>query len=285
MYPERDCSVKGEPTAGVYGFRIRGVEADRMGAVEPDWATLTVVREQGRDPDPRVPGTVDVRDSTATIWVADGGRIDVDRASGTVRIRTPEPVSDDAVLHPYLALPAAFAARWRGRRSLHGGAFVHGDGAVALLGDKGGGKSSTLGALLARGHLVLTDDILVLDGGDVFAGPRAVDLRAETAERLGGEALGVVGARPRWRLHPDPAPPRTRLRGIVQLEWGDAIALTPAGPAERLRGLMAACVLRPDERDALELLDLAALPTWRLQRPLSLEALEPGVDQLLAALA
>jgi hypothetical protein len=220
-------------------------------------------------------------DESFTIWIAEGGSVALDRATLEVRIRTVAPLSDDAVLHPYLALPAAFAGRWLGRHSLHGGAFVHGGGAWALLGDKGGGKSSTLAALLHRGHVVLSDDVLVLDGLTVFAGPRAVDLRGG---ELGGERLGVVGARERWRLQPAAAPLAVPLNGVVHLRWGERLAVTPMVPAARLAALIAQRVFRPDGDDALSLLDLAALPTWLLERPHGVDGLEACVDQLLGVL-
>ena len=68
--------------------------------------------------------------------------------------------------------PAAVFARWRGLETLHGGAFVDDrGGAWAVLGDRGAGKSSLLAALALAGHEVVADDLLVLDGGDCFAGP------------------------------------------------------------------------------------------------------------------
>jgi hypothetical protein len=284
-YPKRRGSVNQEPTTGAYGLRIAGVESVRLQPGDPAWPVLSVQRETGSDPDAERPGTVALDKEGARIWIADGGRIDVDRATLAVRILTPARLSDDAVLHPYLALPAAFAAYWMGRRALHGGAFIAGSGAWALLADKGGGKSSTLGALLRRGHVVLSDDILVLDGLSLFPGPRSVDLRHEAAAVLGGEALGVVGARPRWRLEPGPAPVATPLRGFVHLTWGDALEIESLELEERLRELLWHFVLRPATDDALAVLDLAGLPAFRLTRPQRLDALDSGVDQVLDALA
>jgi hypothetical protein len=54
---------------------------------------------------------------------------------------------------------------------------------------------------------------------------------------------------------------------------------------ERLEQLLWHFVLRPRQSDALALLDLAALPAWRFERPQQLDGLEAGLDQLLAGLA
>ena len=285
-YPERRCSVNREPSSGAYGLQIRGIESPRLQPADPGWPLLSVKRETGADPAPEAPGTVAFGDERATVWIADGGRIDIDRATLAVTIRTPAPISDDAVLHPYLGLPAAFAADWLGRRALHGGAFVHGDGAWALLGDKGGGKSSTLGALLRRGRAILSDDILVARRRSLFAGPRAVDLR--------DEAAGGPGRRGRWASSGPAAAggwsrarPRSDDRCAGSSTWGGETrsALEPlAMPRSGCAQLLWHCVLRPTAADALALLDLAALPAWRFERPQRIEALEAGVDQLLGAL-
>lgn len=222
-------------------------------------------------------------DHDAVIWIADGGRMTLDRSSLRLRIRTPEPMTDEAILHPFLALPAAIAGRWAGRLGLHGGAFVHGEGAIAVLAEREGGKSSTLAALMRRGVPVVTDDVLVLDGLELFAGPRTVDLRADAAAVLGGEPYGVLGARERWRLEPPAVPPAVPLRGIVHLSWGDE-RLEPVDPADRLAALVGQCVFHPQRADALALLELVALPTWRLVRPPDIGRIERCVDQLLDGL-
>jgi hypothetical protein len=281
MYPERKRSVKSEPF-GAYGLRIAGISSDRLQRADPGWPELTVRREEGLHPDPGRPGEVTVDDTAMRVWIGDGGSIDLDRATLHVRVRAAKALSDDALVHPYLTLPAAVASRWLGRHALHGGVFVHDGGAWGLLADKEGGKSSTLAGVLRRGHAVLTDDLLVLDGLDALAGPRVVDLRGEAAATLGGESLGLVGARTRWRLTAADAPPSSRMRGFVHLAWGPELAVTPLDAGERLNALIAQCVIRPEPGDALELLELAALPAWRLERPRRIEALDACVDQLLA---
>jgi hypothetical protein len=121
---------------------------------------------------------------------------------------------------------------------------VIGEGAWAVLGDKENGKSTTLAWFALNGHPVLADDLLVVDGDAALAGPRCIDLRQESSERLGvGEPLGVVGQRARWRFELGDVPPRVPLRGFITLTWDRALALEPLRGVERLLALMpgAAC--------------------------------------------
>ena len=78
----------------------------------------------------------------------------------------------------------------RGRLVLHGSAVDVGGRAVVLLGQKGAGKSTTAAALVARGHALLTDDLVVVDDAPdgqpcCFPGPLQVKLWPESAEALG----------------------------------------------------------------------------------------------------
>ena len=272
---------------GAYGFAITGLDdpGDLLGPADPGWPPLEILRvaEQpsGSAEDP---GTVHVTDHEAEIWIGDGGRVDVDREAMTVSFRTRERLEDRLVIHPYLGLPASIASTWLGRQVLHGGGFA-GDGrAWALLGDKEAGKSSTLGWLAGRGYGILSDDILVIEDGVLLAGPRCVDLRPEAAAILGGEDVGMLGNRVRWRLLPGGGPPCAPLAGVVQLEWGDRVAVEPLEAAERLTGLIRNSVIRPGAGDAAPFLDLAALPTFRLVRPRDLGALDASGEALLEAL-
>lgn len=126
----------------------------------------------------------------------------------------------------------------RGRLVLHGSAVDLGGRAVVLLGAKGAGKSTTAATLLARGHALLTDDLVALgeseDGPVVLPGPTQMKLWPEAADRLGvgtkpfidGLAKGVwYGAR---RAN-GPVP----VGLVCALSWGEAMAL------DRLEGARA----------------------------------------------
>jgi hypothetical protein len=273
---------------GVYGFEVLGLENphQHLISVESGAPTLTIVHEPW-EPAPGGPppaGTVSVEPERAEIWLPEGERIVLDRATLTVRYVTRKRPRDEVILHPYLGLPASIASYWLDRQTLHGGAFRLNEGAWAVVGVREAGKSSTLAWMLRRGHEIVTDDILVLDRGDLFAGPRSVDLRGEAAERLGGDELGVVGSRTRWRLRPGAVAPRTPLAGVVHLEWGGDVTIEPVPPARRLEALVQHCVIRPRPEESLTYLELASLPAWRVTRPRDLDGLEGTNEQLLAAL-
>jgi hypothetical protein len=271
---------------GAYGFRITGLtEAPKhLHPVPASWPELRLALTSGVSPRSDPPGTGTLDGDHASVTILGGDRLEVDREPLTVRMLTNRPLTTDAILHPYLGVPATIAARWLGRLSLHGGAFVHDARAWALLGEREAGKSATLAHLLRRGIQVLSDDVLVFDGADVFAGPRSIDLRSDAAEVEGGESLGVVGGRERWRLRPGATAAAVPLSGFVLLEWGDEVALEPLTAENRFATMTASCAFRPEPRDALALLALAALPMWRFTRPPAIDGLQAVVDQLLAGL-
>src|SRR4051812_2509642 len=222
-----NTGARGQAPSGVgaYGFEIEGLhDGDRLlGPAEPGWPRLQVVRDEaGGDPPADVaPGTVTMDDESAAIWLTGTDRILIDRASFTVRFATGVRLEDEVIAHPYIALPASIASRWLGRQILHAAAFLHAGKAWALLGEKEAGKSSLVGWLHHRGYEILTDDILVVEGAAAFSGPRCVDLRPESAAVLGGEDVGMLGNRVRWRLRPGAVPSSTPLAGLVHLKWGE----------------------------------------------------------------
>ncbi len=213
------------------------------------------------------------------------GWVDVDRRAGRVTFRLDDRPPDRDLVHPYLAPAAAVAARWMGRDSFHAGAVVVGDGAWAILGDKGNGKSTTLAWLALHGHPVLTDDLLVVNGEAALAGPRCIDLRQETSERLGvGESLGVVGQRERWRLALGVVPAQVPLRGFVTLAWHSQLSLESLRGPERLLTLLPGRTVRLAPTSPAALVELSSLPVWRLRRPRRWDALGEATERLLDAL-
>jgi hypothetical protein len=70
----------------------------------------------------------------------------------------------------------------RGREALHAGAVEIAGGALAVAGPPGAGKSSLLAALVARGHRLLADDVLVLEGPRCHPAPALMTLPAGTPE-------------------------------------------------------------------------------------------------------
>jgi hypothetical protein len=276
--PEATRTVAAE--VGAYGIRIAGVTgADGMlVAADPGWPRLRIESTVG--PARELPERI--TEDRAELVLRTGGNLFVDRREELARYLVPRPLRAHELVHPYLAPAAAVVAHWRRRPCFHGGAFVAGDGAWALLGDREAGKSSLLAALALHGHDVVADDVLVIEGSDVFTGPRAIDLREEAAAQLEvGEALGTVGARPRWRMTLPAVRNRIALRGWILLEWGDSVGAEALRGPERLPGLLHHRTLLIAPADPAAVVDLAALPAWRFRRPREWRSLDVGVHALL----
>ena len=252
---------------GVFGLELTGLNddgADMQVSATPQWPTMSVTVRQGAI-------------GSVPSWIGDDDAGVSGVSSWTHLVR--QPLSAELtlsglhhtgeVIQPFLGVAAAIASQWLGRTAFHAGAFVADNGyAIGFLGAKGAGKSTVLATMESAGVPILTDDLLVVGQRTAFAGPRCVDLRGDAAAALGiGAPLGVIGARERWRVSLPPISPETTLAGWVVPEWGDRLELTPVRPAKRLPLLVRHRALAIEPPSALDLLDLVALPCWRLVRP------------------
>ena len=266
--------------SGAYGLRLSGLEeaAELLVPVAETAPAYEVGSEVGTPaPEPEF-----VDDDRAELLLRSGGRILIDRTAGQVSFVIPHEVRPDELVHPYLAPAAAVIGRWLGRESVHAGAFAI-DGRVwGVVGEREAGKSSTLAWLALAGIDVLCDDMLIVDGRTPFRGPRSIDLRADAAERFeAGEAIGVTGARERWRLQLDQAPDGHTLAGWILLAWSEEIAVRALGAAERLQRLVPQRGVRLEPTRVEALLDLASLPTFEVSRPRSWESLPEAGKRLI----
>lgn len=129
------------------------------------------------------------------------------KAYGTYRVRNGREVTADLrdadyrLPHiPLLSVLLGVLLHQRGLLTLHASAAVVGGAAVAFVGEKGAGKSTTVAALHARGYPVVADDVVALDLSasepKVLPGIPRLKLWPEAAAMLGmpPEALS--------RLHP-----------------------------------------------------------------------------------
>lgn len=208
---------------------------------------------------------MEVGESIARIDLPGNGRVTLDRGAQTAVFATETELSPEAMLHPALTKVAAVIAWWMGRTPLHASAVVVDGWVWGLLGDRGAGKSTTAAILVGAGAGLLSDDLLVLDGRTAFAGSPTIDLRPEAARTLGGEPLGHIGGRERWRRYESAAFPTAPLAGFVDLGWTDAEpALTELTSSDRLVaiGRHHVCPARPEV-----LLALARTPMLRYARP------------------
>lgn len=92
----------------------------------------------------------------------EGVRFTGDRAVSRVAIAYDAPLDLDDVLSFLVGPVLGLALRRRGILALHASAVVIDGQAVGFLGAGGAGKSTLAAALAARGHAVLTDDVLAL---------------------------------------------------------------------------------------------------------------------------
>lgn len=278
-----------DATLGCHGFTFTGVGRPPSLVESPgSWPSLDVRREVLEDAelltadDETVSVTID--NERAEVRAGQGTRVLLDRAARTATYLTRSPIADDELAHPYLGLTACYFAGWEGRFVFHTGAFVVDGLAWALLGHREAGKSTLLAHLHLSGHPVLVDDILVVDGGTCFAGPRSVYLRASgAAGLLGPDSSNLPSARDgtRRRLVLPAIAPEVALGGFVYLQWGDRVAMTPVPPAHRLRRLNEHRITRSEHDDPRALLDMTALPAWELTRPRRWSAMPRAADALV----
>ena len=272
-------SAAGDGRFGAYGLCVKGIGPELLVPAEHDWPELELVRRIGR---PEYP--IDrISETRAEVGLEAGGGILVERRPSRATFTTPSPLTDVGLIHPYLGTASAVVAYWCGREAFHAGGFIAGGGAWAVLGEREAGKSSLLASLALAGHAIVSDDVVVVEERNVFAGPRSLDLREAAATALrAGTRIGVVGARERWRLQLATVDSVAPLQGWIFLAWGDDITAHRVRAADVLTRLAAQRVMRIPPREAASLLRLAGLPAWELRRPRDWGQLQLVAECLLA---
>jgi hypothetical protein len=284
MGQERTPSA--DAALGAYGLEITGVAepGDDAGLLAvplgADWPSLEVCWTSdlaGR------PAANDLTDGRAVMLMIEDGWADIDLVGGRAIIHDRGPMTPDDLVHPFLTPAAAVMALWHGRAAIHGGGVLVGGRAWGLLGDREAGKTTLMAWLHRSGFGILADDLVVLDGGSAYAGPRGLDLRPATAERLGdGEDIRTVRGGERGRLLLPPVPPVIPFAGWVVLEVGEPTAVTEVPLSARMATLSSQIMRGPGTPERL--LDLMAWPMLRFRRPLRWDALPDAAAQLVGAL-
>ena len=236
-----------------------------------------------------------------TGWPGDDADTVVWRRDTRLRIAATEIVVDTAddafarqcVLGPGLGV----LLHRRGHLVLHGSAVDVGGRAVVLVGDKGAGKSTTAAALVARGHRLLTDDLVALDAGGaapaVLPGPTQMKLWGASASALGVKTEPFMDGLDKGVWHgAAPAERAAPLALVCALAWGDGLSLAPlAGGAAfgdvfahvyapRFLGAEAgAALVAPTARL------VGAVRAGRLTRPRDLSAVDALAEAVEAAVA
>jgi hypothetical protein len=269
---------------GAYGLRLANVARARryLAPAKAAWPRLEIKRRVEEVETPREW----LAETKALLRLQTGGEIRLDRQRGRATYVVPRRLRAAELVHPFLAPAAAVMAYWLGRECFHAGAFVAAGKAWGLIGGRGSGKSTTVAELALAGVPIVGDDLLVVQGRAVYAGPRAVDLRGDAAKRLGvGESLGLIGARERWRLPLPATRPEVPLGGWIFLAWGDRVETSRVSPAERVVRLHAGRGINLPPRDAEVMLELASLPAWELRRPRSWRSAGDALERLLETVA
>jgi hypothetical protein len=266
--------------AGAYGLRVSGVGWAKglLATVSERWPQVSI--DQRSRIDHAKPQRLDRAHAVVDLGDFAGRRLVIDRDAATATFEGPA-LAPDALVHPYLGPVASIFARWQGREAFHAGGVVFDGGAWALVGDKEAGKSTLLTALASEGKPVISDDLAVVEGDRVLAGPRCIDLRSAPPPELAGR-LGAVRARKRsrWRMHLSRIDAELPLRGWVFLDWGERLGLTPVPASETLSWLTRWRAWNQLEGDRSQLLALAALPALRLARPRRMDAIHDTISRL-----
>ncbi len=266
-----------------YGFRIRSFPpaTDLLNPAPDDWPELEVT--QVVEETTIFANKLD--ETSAVVGFLTGGGAFMDRTPRRATLHVPELLTHDELAHPYLAPLASAHAHWMGWLPFHAGGIVVGGRVWGIVGEREAGKSTLLAALAIRGVPVVADDLIVVDGDTVYAGPRTLDLRREAADRFGvGRELGVVGLRERWRFDLPPVALEVPLGGWVFPRWDGSISITRTPPAARITRLAPGrTVLNPDI-DALALMRLSAMPAFDFMRPPEWDDMDTGLDRLIAVL-
>jgi hypothetical protein len=186
----------------------------------------------------------------------------------------------------------------QGLLPLHASAVATETGAIAFSGPTGAGKSTLAMTLTARGHTLLTDDLMLVGNADgavplAYPGTPTVRLTVESATALGLGPTGtaVQGGKQRHRLPvgAEPEAPRP-LEAIYLLEEGPAIRIEPISPIRAFPAITAEAYRHgwyaPMGLFEARMKDIASLTRrigcFRLVRPHRFEVMGEVADAVLA---
>lgn len=223
--------------------------------------------------------------------IADAGWFSVEPDAGRVEVPADGGLRTEERLW---GIPALLCFRARGDLPLHAAAVETDRGAVLVAAPRTYGKTTMAAAFHRAGCRVLSEDtscVRVGAGAAIVPGPAMLRLRLDVAERLdvpGARLLGEDAERAHYALDApgdcEPVP----LRAVVFLDVSeDTAALEPVEQPEAIRDLWALSFRLPTEEDVSRsfagVTDLAAaVPAFRLRRPLDLDRLDDHVSLVLA---
>jgi hypothetical protein len=216
-------------------FRLPGLSSastEAFAPPDPD-VRIRVGARTSAPPAPR--STVEVAPDLVVFDHADIGRVTI--REGREIFVAPHAQADDDSIGLFVAGPAlAVALHQRGDLVLHASSVAIRGRAVVLLGEKGAGKSTLAATLLARGHALVSDDVVAVRpgaGGPVaVAGTRTLKVEPAVARALGvdPDRLPLIhrdGTKREWPPSVPPAAPATPLARLLVLARGAAAAVAP----------------------------------------------------------
>lgn len=231
-----------------------------------------------------MPNAVD--EDGATVPLLDGGGIELDRPSRAAPLTTRRAISDDELAHPYLATIAAVHSHWLGRAAFHARGNRRCRSGLGSNRRAPGRQEHATGSDRKRRGRCARRRLLVMEGPDVFCGPRTLDLREGAAQWFGGtRSLGLAGARERWRLDLGPAPPSAPLAGWIVPGWSEDIAIRRQPGAAAAHHIAPARSVTGLTIEPAAFLGAASHPVIEFDRPRDLTQIAVGVERLLAVLA
>lgn len=158
-------------------------------------------------------------------------------------------VDPGLVCFPLLGPVIAMLLQARGAFLLHGSALSVDGEVVCFLGDKGAGKSTTAGAFLRAGHLLLTDDIVAIEGleegeGRILPAFPQVKLSREASTTLAlcdlheRPKVPIVLGKERFLLDRDLAQEGLAPKTFFLLRRGEQLGLHWLNPKERMKAFL-----------------------------------------------
>lgn len=181
-------------------------------------------------------------------FLAEGG--------GRVTLQRSRRAEEELLAFHFLDAVLAAVLHQRGLLVLHADAAITPNGAVAISGETGAGKSTTLAALLKRACAMLSDDITALGPGQdgsiqVLPGIPQMHLCEDSAQGLGYDIAGL----PRFRWRQTKAavetrsamaanPVRLRALYLLRTHSGDGVPIHTLTGVEKFAALQG-CVYGP----------------------------------------
>ena len=224
--------------------------------------------------------------SAFRLWIGDGGWFSIDPEAGRIEVPADGGVRTEERLW---GIPALLCFRARGDLPLHAAAVDVGGGAVLLAAPRTYGKTTMAAAFHRAGHRVLSEDtscVRLGPGAAVIPGPAMLRLRRDVAARIDlprARRVGEDDDRVHYALaEPGDCGPLP-LKAVLFLDESNGEAeLEPVEQPEAIRDLWALSFRLPTERAVADsfagIVDLAAaVPAFRLRRPLDLDLLDEHV--------